>query len=291
MLHSMTGFGQAENNSKGLHVRVEIKTLNSKFFDLNLKFPHEISSKELEIRNHISSILKRGKINAQIEFTFTNAEVRPLHINEKLLAAYFNMYKRVASELNDSPTDLFRIALYSPDVISQKEIDDDLVDWKVIQATLISACKNCHTFRVEEGLVLETKFKTYTQSIQDKLQKIEQHDGKRIENIRIRLDKKMDEIRMKTQIDPNRFEQELIYYIEKIDITEEKVRLQSHLDYFIEIMKVNEPQGKKLGFISQEIGREINTIGSKANDAYIQQLIVEMKEELEKIKEQLLNIV
>ncbi|MCP4457473.1 MAG: YicC family protein [Cytophagales bacterium] len=291
MLHSMTGFGQAENDSNGLHVKVEVKTLNSKFLDLNLKLPREISDKETEIRNNIGQILKRGKINVLIEFSFSDDQARPVHINEKLLATYFKTYQRVASELNDTPPDLFRLALHSPEVVAQKEGDDELIDWQVVQKTIIGACESCHDFRAKEGSVLEEKLKSYIETIQEKLDKIQQRDGKRIENIRSRLDKNLDEIRAKTQVDPNRFEQELIYYIEKIDITEEKVRLQRHLEYFLEVMSMADSQGKKLGFISQEIGREINTIGSKANDADVQQLVVEMKDELEKIKEQLLNII
>ncbi len=291
MLHSMTGFGLAENDSEGLHVKVEIKTLNSKFLDLNLKFPREISIKETEIRSMIGQILKRGKISAQIECTFSDVEARPVHINEKLLASYFKTFERVASELNDTPTNLFQLALHSPDVISQKESDDVRIDWPLIQATLKRACENCFEVRAKEGLVLEDKLKNYIVAIEKKLEKTEKQDQKRLTNIRSRLDKNLDEIRAKTQVDSNRFEQELIYYIGKIDITEEKVRLQRHLEYFSEVMKMKESQGKKLGFISQEIGREINTIGSKANDADIQQLVVEMKDELEKIKEQLLNII
>lgn len=287
----MTGFGQAENDSNGLHVKVEVKTLNSKFLDLNLKFPREISNKETEIRACISRILKRGKISTQIEFSFSDDEAQPVRINEKLLANYFKTYQRIARKLNDSPSDLFRLALHSPEVISQKESDNGQIDWGMVQKTLIDACNNCHIFRSEEGAALEIKLKIYVESISEKLGKIQLQDGKRLENIRTRLDKNLDEIRAKTQVDSNRFEQELIYYIEKFDITEEKVRLQRHLDYFIEVMAMSESQGKKLGFISQEIGREINTIGSKANDADIQQLVVEMKDELEKAKEQLLNII
>ena len=287
----MTGFGQAEYDSNGLRIKVEIKTLNSKFLDLNLKIPREISGKETDIRNQIGQMLKRGKINAQIEFSFSDDEARPVHINEKLLATYFNTYKRVANEINDTPTDLFRLALHSPEVISQKEGQDSQIDWNLVQSAIGDACENCRSFRAEEGLALETKLKGYIKFIEEKLQKIEKTDGKRIQNIRTRLDKNFDEIRTKTQVDPNRFEQELIYYIEKIDITEEKVRLQRHLDYFMEIINLKDSQGKKLGFISQEIGREINTIGSKANDADVQQLVVVMKDELEKIKEQLLNII
>ena len=291
MLQSMTGFGQAEYDSNGLRIKVEIKTLNSKFLDLNLKFPREISDKETEIRSQIGQILKRGKINAQIEFSFSDDEARPVHINEKLLATYYNTYKRVAKEISDNPTNLFGLALHSPEVISQKEGEDSQIDWTLIQSTIGEACQNCHTFRTEEGSMLETKLKGYVKFIEERLERIEKLDGQRIQNIRARIDKNLDEIRTKTQIDSNRFEQELIYYIEKIDITEEKIRLQRHLDYFVEVINLKNSQGKKLGFISQEIGREINTIGSKANDADIQQLVVDMKDELEKIKEQLLNII
>lgn len=285
----MTGFGQAVCEQNGMTLKVEIKSLNSKFLDLSLKMPKELSDKETEIRNTVQRLLQRGKVNALIELTQDQQVQKAVEINEELLKIYYSKYKRIAAELNDQPHDLFRLALHSPDVIGQQDSSAE-IEWAFIEETVTKACLACLDFRDKEGASLAVKLVGYIDAIGSRLSKVQQLDGQRIENIKARINKNLDDIRARVQVDENRFEQELIYYIEKLDITEEKVRLQRHLDYFKEVMKMEESQGKKLGFISQEIGREINTLGSKANDADIQQLVVEMKDELEKIKEQLLNI-
>jgi uncharacterized protein (TIGR00255 family) len=285
----MTGFGQAISEQNGITLKVEIKSLNSKFLDLSLKIPKEISDKETEIRNTVMRTLQRGKVNLLMELTLPDQGNSAVEINEELLKSYYAKYKRIATELNETPDDLFRLALHSPDVITQQDSALE-IEWSFLEGVLTKACAACQDFREKEGASLALKLAGYIDSIADKLISVQQLDGQRIENIKARIGKNLDDIRARVQVDENRFEQELIYYIEKLDITEEKVRLRRHLDYFKEVMGMEESQGKKLGFISQEIGREINTLGSKANDADIQQLVVEMKDELEKIKEQLLNI-
>ncbi len=289
MLLSMTGFGQAEAEINGVLVKVELKSLNSKFLDIGCKLPKELSSRETEMRSLFQQMLKRGKINGLVEVVQTENETKPVTINEALLKAYHEKYKRLAADLGEETKDIFKLALHSPEVISQD--DEELrLEWEDVQDVFVKACEKCNAFRLEEGKSLEIKFREYISTIAKNLAAIAELDKPRIENIKRRIDKNLDEIREKVQVDENRFEQELIYYIEKLDITEEKVRLGRHLDYFLEVMNSKESEGKKLGFISQEIGREINTIGSKANDPDMQQLVVEMKDELEKIKEQLLNI-
>ena len=289
MLYSMTGFGSAEAVISDFHFKIEIKTLNSKFFDVNLKLPRELADKELEIKNHLSQQLKRGKANVIIELTSTNADSPSVHINEELFNSYFRKYREMAQRNEANEKDLFRLALHSPDVISTNDIDE-ILSWKDLRPVIDEAINRCNESRSSEGNALAEKLSSYINEIRIGLDKVEQEDPKRKQVIMDRLGNSLDEIKDKVQVDPNRFEQELIYYFEKLDITEEKVRLGRHLDYFLEVMKEGESQGKKLGFISQEIGREINTIGSKANDAVIQRAVVQMKDELEKIKEQSMNI-
>jgi uncharacterized protein (TIGR00255 family) len=286
----MTGFGQASTELDGLTIKVEIKSLNSKFLDLFLKTPKEISDKETEIRNFVQRTLLRGKVNLQIEVISNEQRNKAQNIDEALFRVYYSKYKQLATELDDQSTELFRLALHSPDVISSQE-EGPQIEWPVLEKVISQACEACQDFRKNEGQSLANKLTGYIKIIDDRLEKVKELDPQRMENIRARIGKNIDDIKSRVQVDENRFEQELIYYIEKLDITEEKVRLKRHLDYFLDVMKKEDTQGKKLGFISQEIGREINTLGSKANDADIQQLVVEMKDELEKIKEQLLNIV
>ncbi len=287
MLESMTGFGQSEGSIGTKTLKTEIKTLNSKFLDANIKLPRELSHFENDIRTLIQKELKRGKVNIQVDLS--GGEEQPAQINENLLRSYYEKYKSLSAELGENETDLFKLALHSPEVISSEENKLD-VDWADMAKIFSSAIKECQAFRKQEGASLQEKLQSYIDNIQQRLSMIEPLDKLRLENIRGRITKSMEELKERVQVDENRFEQELIYYIEKIDITEEKVRLQKHLDFFGEVLGSKTSEGKKLGFISQEIGREINTIGSKANDSDMQQLVVEMKDELEKIKEQLLNI-
>lgn len=290
MIYSMTGFGSAEAESKVYRVKVEVKTLNSKFLDLISKLPRELADKELEIKNLVAQKLNRGKVNMTLELLPIHMEEPAVHINEALFKRYFETYKKLADEVNANDKDLFRLALHSPDVIVPDTTNEEL-DWDMVKNVVEEALDKCNQFRAAEGASLQEKLLSYIDGIEKGLVEVTARDPERIQSIRERVSNSLDEIREKTQVDQNRFEQELIYYIEKLDITEEKVRLGRHLDYFREVLNEGEQQGKKLGFISQEIGREINTIGAKANDAVIQRAVVQMKDELEKIKEQTMNVI
>lgn len=290
MLYSMTGFGAAEAESKIYRVKVEVKTLNSKYLDLAQKLPRELADRELEIKNIVAQQLSRGKVSLTIEMSPLHLEEPAVHINEQLFKSYFNQYSRLAEEVSADTKDLFRLALNSPDVVVPDQKTHNL-DWDMVKGVLMEAIEKCNKFRAEEGQTLQEKLTSYLDGIAAGLQEVTSHDPERIRQIKERIAASIEEIREKTQVDQNRFEQELIYYIEKIDITEEKVRLSRHLDYFKEVMNAGDSQGKKLAFISQEIGREINTIGAKANDAVIQRAVVQMKDELEKIKEQCMNVI
>ncbi len=290
MIYSMTGFGSSEGDLSNYHLRIEIKTVNSKFFDLNLRLPRELADKELEIKNYLSSHLKRGKANVTVELESTDPTTPTVHIDDQLFKSYFERYKHLANETGADQKDLFRLALHSPDVIVNNNLSE-VLPWESMRPIIKEAVDRCMDSRKSEGDALAEKLKSYISAIKDGLTKVEAEDPNRKAQIKNRLNQSLDEIRDKVKVDQNRFEQELIYYFEKLDITEEKVRLGRHLDYFMEVLEDGESQGKKLGFISQEIGREINTIGSKANDAIIQRTVVQMKDELEKIKEQSLNII
>jgi uncharacterized protein (TIGR00255 family) len=291
MIKSMTGFGQAQLDNGQLQIGVEIKSLNSKFLDLGLRLPKTFSEKELEVRNSISEKLERGKISIAIEYQRSgNQEIKQTY-NEVLFLAYYAQLKKLADKAMAPYENLFEAALNSPDVIQGKLADENSEeDWNLVKKVFLQAIAQCEEFRKAEGKVLGGKLEEYIKAIQTSLKKVEELDPKRVEKIRERLKGNVISFLGEEGYDTNRLEQEIIFYIEKLDIHEERVRLKTHLDYFLQIL--NEPQsgGKKLGFISQEIGREINTIGSKANDAEIQKHVVQMKEELEKIKEQLNNV-
>lgn len=290
MQQSMTGYGRSERTSQNFLIKAEVRTLNSKFLDFSPRMPKELSFKEAEIRNLSSDILKRGKIMLTVDLELAGDEAQGIQINESLFKAYFNKFKQLNDEVKGSGEGLVKLAFQAPDVIKQEELSPDELPWEDIQLTIKDALTKCVEFRKNEGSVLEEKLSEYIQHINEGLVAVEAADGNRSETIRNRLQKGLDDIREKVQVDENRFEQELIFYLERLDISEEKVRLKQHLTYFEEILKNEEAAGKKLGFIAQEIGREINTIGSKANDADIQRTVVSMKDELEKIKEQTLNI-
>ncbi|MEM9341040.1 MAG: YicC/YloC family endoribonuclease [Bacteroidota bacterium] len=292
MQQSMTGYGQDERRSEKFLIKTEIKSLNSKFFDLTARYGKEFAPKEIEIRNVLSEQLKRGKIMLTIELVLTEAADSDVQVDEALFKAYFNKFNALSQEVAGTATNngVFELALNAPEVIKQQELDSDRVPWDDVFDSILKTVHKCVQFRKDEGAALEEKLSDYTIQIKKGLEMIEESDENRAANIRARIQKNLDEIRDKVQVDENRFEQELIYYLEKLDITEEKVRLTQHLDYFIQILKGEEQAGKKLGFLAQEMGREINTIGSKANDAEIQRIVVMMKDELEKIKEQSLNI-
>jgi uncharacterized protein (TIGR00255 family) len=291
MIKSMTGFGQAVIDDNNIAVSVELKCLNSKFLDLNIRLPKIFSEKEIEVRNLISEKLERGKISLTIDYTPLGEIETKQSYNEGLFRAYYNQLRRLADTVGELNPDIFSLALESPDVIQNKvreEGSDD--EWKKVRSCLQEAIKKCETFRLKEGDVLGAMLRKCCEEISKGLASVERLDPQRVQRIRDRLKGNVLNFFGEKDYDTNRLEQEIIFYIEKLDINEEKVRLRSHVDYFLDAMKEPQSNGKKLSFIAQEIGREINTIGSKANDAEIQKFVVQMKEELEKIKEQLNNI-
>ncbi|AKQ44391.1 hypothetical protein TH63_00050 [Rufibacter radiotolerans] len=293
MLLSMTGFGSAQLETEAFTLSIELKSLNSKSMDLSLRIPRSLSDKELEIRNIISKSLVRGKVNLTIEVSRNKGAAGRSRINIELLTQYYQEMDQAAKRLGAQSPDLFRLALHMPDVMQTDATEDtktEDVTWEQVQPLLMEAIENFNTFRVDEGKALTNEIISYIDRIRILLAEVDKYDPTRVENIRQRIQSHLEEISSSESFNQNRFEQEMIYYIEKLDIAEEKVRLVNHLHYFTETVYLPEPTGKKLAFISQEIGREINTIGSKANDSTVQHLVVEMKEELEKIKEQLNNI-
>jgi uncharacterized protein (TIGR00255 family) len=288
MMQSMTGFGKAGKELPNLTVQVEIKSLNSKGLDLNMRLPSVYREKELELRSEIGKLLERGKVDVSVNIE-GKTEESAVKINNQLALNYHKQLKDLASILKEEERSLLGEVLKMPDVVKseRKELDEE--EWKLIKETIYTAIQDLQKFRMEEGRSIESDFTKQINSILEKLQQIEVFDPKRIETIKARITKNLSEYIPAESVDKNRFEQELIYYIEKIDINEEKVRLKTHCNYFLTTMK--EPaSGRKLNFIAQEIGREINTIGSKANDAEIQKVVVLMKDELEKIKEQTNNV-
>ncbi|MBL0331149.1 MAG: YicC family protein [Bacteroidetes bacterium] len=286
----MTGFGKATAEIPGKKVTVEVRSLNSKQLDLNLRLPYLYKEKELELRAEISKQIERGKVDITI-FTEATQDSLPVAINKTLAKTYYKELKALSDELDEVTPNLLALVVKMPDVMkAEREVVElDEAEWKQIKATVDKAIDAFQKFRGDEGKTLANEFNTRIGLIDTLLAEVVKMDAFRVENIRTRIKNSLSEVIEKEKIDQNRFEQELVYYIEKLDITEEKLRLKTHIDYFLNTMK--EPgSGRKLGFISQEIGREINTIGSKANDASVQKLVVQMKDELEKIKEQLLNV-
>jgi len=292
MIKSMTGFGQISSDDGQSQMHVEVKSLNSKFLDLNLRLPKAFTEKEIEVRNLVSEILERGKVSVVIEYEqVQGAEIGQAY-NESLFVAYYAELKKLADRVLAPYDQIFQLALNSPDVIKNSQ-EDQLNDetWKKVRDLLLQALKQCDQFRIDEGKVLETMLKNCCATIEKNLESVKLLDPLRVERIRERLRNNVTTFLGEEGFDLNRLEQEIIFYVEKLDINEEKVRLKSHLDYFVQALREPQSNGKKLGFIAQEIGREINTIGSKSNDAEIQKHVVVMKEELEKIKEQLNNVV
>ena len=290
MIHSMTGYGKSVCELPNKKISIEIKSLNSKQLDLNTRLPNLYREKDIEIRSLLSKQLKRGKIDLSFYVEAATSD-KITKINNGVIKEYYANLKEVASDLNlDNSTDFLRVIMPLPDTVKVELAQLDETEWKSIRETLNTAIDNINDFRKSEGSALETDIRYQIDQIGKLLKEIPNYEGRRIEKIKSRIRESIEEIAQKTKVDENRFEQELIFYIEKLDVTEEKVRLSNHLDYFIETMDGSESAGKKLGFISQEIGREINTLGSKANDADIQKLVIRMKDELEKIKEQILNV-
>lgn len=285
---SMTGFGKAKINIKNKQIIAEVKSVNSKQLDLGLRLPLSLRDKEAEFRNLIAEIAERGKVDFSIYFDGESSE-RKMILNKQLASNYYKELMLFAKDVKADSSNLMAMIMNLPDVFKQEVsvADDDEI--KKVKSLIQSALNEFNAFRKSEGLTLGKELEKRIQLILGLLKKVEQADGKRIKLIKERIRKELHDIISKEKIDQNRFEEELIYYVEKMDITEEKVRLKTHCDYFLNTLN-EKSSGRKLGFISQEIGREINTIGSKANDAAIQKMVVQMKDELEKIKEQLMNV-
>lgn len=281
----MTGYGKAVMECDDKKITIEIRSLNSKTLDLNTRLPYLYKEKELEIRKILSEKLQRGKVDFSIQ-TEVNSVSKAQQINPDIIKAYINEFKVIVPTATDA--DLLAIVMRLPDVMafSSKELDED--EWKKVVQLMNESIQNLNEFRLSEGSVLEQEFIQRIGIIQDLLVQVVPFEKERIQTLKERFTKNLDELA--AEYDQNRFEQELIYYLEKLDITEEKVRLKNHCDYFIETLKTNDSEGKKLGFICQEIGREINTLGSKSNHSEMQKIVVQMKDELEKVKEQVLNI-
>jgi len=295
MLKSMTGYGVANIESESINVTVEIKTLNSKFLDIYCRVPRNYSEREIEIRNLVTQSLERGKVEVSLTVQPVGKAVATTAVNRPLVKAYFNDLSETAGELGftGNTTDMLRMALQMPNAYNTESVSetDRDGDWEQIKEAVHEALKKCTIFREQEGKMTSDKFEDYIGTISRLLEEVKEQDKLRIPAVRERLEKQVRELLSDENFDPNRFEQELIYYIEKFDISEEKIRLANHLSYFTETLQSPESNGKKLNFIAQEIGREINTIGSKANDYGIQRFVVQMKDELEKIKEQTMNII
>ncbi|MBA4301444.1 TIGR00255 family protein [Algoriphagus alkaliphilus] len=291
MIKSMTGFGVAGFENEQMMIQIEVRSLNSKILDLSIRSPRQFSDKESEIRGLAQSILDRGKVSVSIEFVPRGSENLPITINQGLFKAYFEEFKNLAELVGTPSNDLFKLALQSPNVITSIPMErEDGDDWEQTKLVLEEALKKCDGFRIDEGASLYSKLEENITVIRSAFERVKQEEPIRKERIRQRIRNHFTQWMDENSFDANRFEQELIYYFEKLDITEELVRLETHLDYFMKSLSEENGQGKKLGFISQEIGREINTIGSKANDAEIQKHVILMKDELEKIKEQSLNV-
>ncbi|GAB5473459.1 MAG: YicC family protein [Maribacter sp.] len=284
MIQSMTGFGKHVVQLASKKITVELKSLNSKNLDLNARMPSAYREKELELRKIIAKSLLRGKVDFGLYVEFTGNETSA-QVNEEAVRQYMKQFSSIA---DGDDLRLLEMALRMPDALKTEREDIDEEEYASIQLALKKALDEIHDFRSAEGKVLEKDFFERAENLEHLLAAVIKMDPERQGTIRERLEKAVGDI--KAEVDANRFEQELIYYLEKYDITEEKVRLANHLDYFLKTLKSDDSNGKKLGFITQEIGREINTIGSKANFAPMQQLVVQMKDELEKIKEQMLNV-
>lgn len=285
MIQSMTGFGKASLQLPTKKITVEIKSLNSKGLDLNTRMPSVYREMELGLRNQLSQRLERGKIDFSLYIEITGEETSS-KINVPIVKGYINQMKAVIP--NADETELMKMAVRMPDALKTERDEIDENEWKQIQSVIDEAINNIVQFRIDEGVSLEKEFLHRIANIMTLMNSAVAYDAERVQTVKTRLRTALDELQV--TVDENRFEQELIFYLEKYDITEEKVRLENHLNYFIETLAGTEANGRKLGFITQEMGREINTMGSKSNHSEMQKLVVMMKDELEKIKEQVLNV-
>lgn len=285
----MTGYGKASGNAGNKVFTVEVRSLNSRQLDATVKLPFRYKDKELEVRNLVSSKLERGKIDVFINYE-SDTE-KSYSINKAAVTAYYNdlqeVYHSLGKEMNDN---ILGSIIRLPDALQSEKEENDEEEWKQVQKIIEQAIHACIDFRTTEGATLENELTSRIDIIGGLLLEVDGYEKERIETVKERIQRSLNEMQLKENFDQNRFEQELIYYMEKLDVTEEKLRLKTHCEYFIETMQNEKSQGRKLGFITQEIGREINTLGSKCNHAAIQKLVVQMKDELEKIKEQSLNV-
>lgn len=281
----MTGFGKASLQLPTKKITVEVKSLNSKGLDISTRIPSNYREMELGLRNLLGQKLERGKIDLALYLEVTGEETTS-KINVPLVKGYIKQMKSVIPDADE--TELLKMAVRMPDALKTERDDIDEEEWKKIQMVVDDAIINMKQFRIDEGKSLEKEFKHRIQNILNLMYDALTFEKERIETVKTRMKTALNEL--KVEVDENRFEQEMIFYLEKYDITEEKVRLENHLKYFLETIKGNEANGRKLGFITQEIGREINTMGSKSNHAEMQKRVVMMKDELEKIKEQVLNV-
>ena len=289
MLRSMTGYGQAELETERFTIKAEFKSLNNKFLELNLRLPKVWQSRDLELRREITKLVERGSCSVSINVQFKNAEDKVLPLNKDVAAYYLKELTDVCNHAGINPQMLSANLLAMPNLFQPADDENNEADGKFIMDVLNKAFVEFEKFRMKEGGMLAEELIRMTQSIVQLVKEIEKAEPERMETIRGRIENELNRLR-EENLDKNRFEQELIYYIEKLDISEEKSRLMQHCSYFLETMKTKSA-GKKLGFIAQEMGREINTIGAKANHFKIQQRVVEMKDELEKIKEQINNVI
>lgn len=285
MIKSMTGFGKTSLQLPAKKISVEIKSLNSKNLDLNIRMPSAYREKEFALRNRIALEIERGKVDFSLFSEITSDETTS-KINPQIVRGYIQQLKAILPDADQ--TELMKMAVRMPDTLKTERDEIDENEWTEIQTAITGAFEAFSTFRRNEGAVLENDFEQRIEKIRVLMHEAVSYDKERIETVKSRLKDALNNLN--TAIDESRFEQELIYYLEKYDITEEKVRLENHLNYFLETMRSEASCGKKLGFISQEIGREINTMGSKSNHSEMQKVVVQMKDELEKIKEQLLNV-
>lgn len=291
MVRSMTGYGKSITDTGQKKLTVEIRTLNSKQLDISSKLPWIYKEKEMELRNMISQSLGRGKIDISVSFDIIDEEPQTL-INKNAVGRWYRQLKEITDETGIKTDDgsLLQIIMRLPESIRSEKPELTEEDWLTLRDTVTDAIRIVDDYRMEEGKALDKDMRRSVASILKNLEEVKSFEADRIVRIRERIVASLNEIKGSVNADSNRLEQELIYYLEKLDINEEKVRLEKHCDYFVESLSSDEPNGKTLSFIAQEIGREINTIGSKANDASIQKLVVMMKEELEKIKEQVQNV-
>lgn len=289
MIHSMTGYGKAVAELPNKKITIEIKSLNSKQFDLFTRIPYIYKEKEIALRNDLSRKLERGKIDLNFNIEAISKDVSS-KIDHHVLQQYLHELKQLAREMNVSePNDWLTTLLRLPEVMKQDTEELDEKEWNLIEKAINNAVKELMVFRAQEGEMLLNLLNEKIENIRALLKEVEPFEAERMDKVKTRINEALANLG-NIDIDKNRFEQEMIYYIEKFDVNEEKTRLTNHLDYFIETLNCEKSQGKKLGFIAQEIGREVNTLGSKSNHSEMQRVVVQMKDELEQIKEQVLNV-